>query len=300
MLNLARSITKDGSAFSVAIDATEIVSKIKEIHNTSAAVSIALGRLTVAGSMMGALLKNDTDSLTLRIKGDGTAGNLIVVSNGKGFVKSYVDNPSAGMLTSDCEKIDIKKVVGTTGMLSVIKNIGLKQPYNSQVPLISGEIGEDITNYYVTSEQIPTVCALGVLLNEDSTIKRAGGFLIQLLPYADESVIDVIEKNVANIKSVSKMLDDGMSPQEISLKVLEGLTPNLLDECEVKYKCDCDRDRTKRLLMSLNAKEIENMIDDGKPISVECHFCNSKHTFEIDDLKRILALKNEKGEKTKK
>lgn len=292
MLNLARAITKDGSAFSVAIDATEIVSKMREIHNTSAAVSIALGRLTVAGSMMGALLKNDADSLTLRIKGDGTAGNLIVVSNGKGFVKSYVDNPSAGMLTSDCGTIDIKKIVGTNGMLSVIKNIGLKQPYNSQVPLISGEIGEDITNYYVTSEQIPTVCALGVLLNEDSTIKCAGGFLIQLLPYADESVIDVIEKNIANIKSVSKMLNDGMSPQEISLKVLEGLTPNLLDECEVKYKCDCDRDRTKRLLMSLNAKEIENMISDGKPVNVECHFCNSKYTFDIDDLKRILALKN--------
>lgn len=300
MLNLARSITKDGSAFSVAIDATNIVSEMKKIHNTSAAVSIALGRLTVAGSMMGALLKNDTDSLTLRIKGDGTAGNLIVVSNGKGFVKSYVDNPSAGIITSDCDKIDVKKVVGTNGMLSVIKNIGLKQPYNSQVPLISGEIGEDITNYYVTSEQIPTVCALGVLLNEDSTVKCAGGFLIQLLPYADESVIDVIENNVTNIKSVSKMLNDGMSAQEISLKVLEGLTPNLLDECEVKYKCDCDRTRTERLLMSLNAKEIEDMINDGKPINVECHFCNSKHTFEIDDLKSILALKNEKGEQIKK
>ena len=296
MLNLARSITKDGSAFSVAIDATNIVSKIKEIHNTSAAASIALGRLTVAGSMMGALLKNDTDSLTLRIKGNGTAGNLIVVSNGKGFVKAYVDNPSAGIITNDCKAIDIKKVVGSTGMLSVVKNIGLKQPYSSQVPLISGEIGEDITNYYVKSEQIPTVCALGVLLNEDLTIKCAGGFLIQLLPYAYESVIDVIEKNLANIKSVSKMLDAGMSPQEISLKVLEGLTPNLLDECEVKYKCDCDRTRTERLLMSLSAKEIENMINDGKPISVECHFCNSKHTFEIDDLKRILALKAGKGE----
>ena len=167
MLNLARSITKDGSAFSVAIDATDIVSRMQEIHNTSAAVSIALGRLTVAGSMMGALLKNDQDNLTLRIKGNGTAGNLIVVSNGMGFVKSYVDNPSAGMLTNDCEEIDIKKVVGSNGMLSVVKNIGLKQPYNSQVPLISGEIGEDITNYYATSEQIPTVCALGVLLNDD-------------------------------------------------------------------------------------------------------------------------------------
>lgn len=292
MLNLARSITKDGSAFSVAIDATDIVSKMQEIHHTSAAVSIALGRLTVAGSMMGALLKNDQDSLTLRIKGDGTAGNLIVVSNGMGFIKSYVDNPSAGMLTNDCEKIDIKKVVGSNGMLSVVKNIGLKQPYNSQVPLISGEIGEDITNYYVTSEQIPTVCALGVLLNEDSTVKCAGGFLIQLLPYADESVIDIIEKNMTNIKSVSKMLDEGMSPQEISLKVLEGTTPNLLDEREVIYKCDCDRARTERILMSLDAKEIENMIHEGKPINVECHFCNSKHTFDIDDLKRILALKS--------
>lgn len=292
MLNLARSITKDGSAFSVAIDATDIVSKMQEIHHTSAAVSIALGRLTVAGSMMGALLKNDQDSLTLRIKGNGTAGNLIVVSNGKGFVKSYVDNPSAGMLTSDCEKIDIKKVVGSNGMLSVVKNIGLKQPYNSQVPLLSGEIGEDITNYYVTSEQIPTVCALGVLLNDDLTVKCAGGFLIQLLPYADESVIDVIEKNMVNIKSVSKMLDAGMSPQEISLKVLEGTTPNLLDEREVLYKCDCDRARTERILMSLGTKEIENMINEGKPINVECHFCNSKHTFDIDDLKRILALKS--------
>ncbi len=292
MLNLARSITKDGSAFSVAIDATDIVSKIQEIHHTSAAVSIALGRLTVAGSMMGALLKNDQDSLTLRIKGNGTAGNLIVVSNGMGFVKSYVDNPSAGMLTNDCGGIDIQKVVGSNGMLSVVKNIGLKQPYNSQVPLISGEIGEDITNYYVTSEQIPTVCALGVLLNEDSTVKCAGGFLIQLLPYADESVIDIIEKNMTNIKSVSKMLDEGMSPQEISLKVLEGTTPNLLDEREVIYKCDCDRARTERILMSLDATEIKNMINEGKPINVECHFCNSKHTFDIGDLKRILALKS--------
>ena len=198
MLNLARSITKDGSAFSIAVDATEIVSKMKDIHKTCAATSIALGRLTVAGAMMGSLLKGDSDSLTISVNGGGPAGTLMVVANGTGCVKSCIDNPTAGVVLDGSSKVDVQKVVGKDGVISVAKKIGLAAPYVSQVPLVSGEIGDDVAGYYANSEQIPTVCALGVLVNPDLTVNCAGGYIIQLLPAAagDEKTISKLEETV--------------------------------------------------------------------------------------------------------
>ena len=287
-MNLARSITKDGSAFSISIDATEIVSKMKDIHKTCAATSIALGRLTVAGAMMGSLLKGDSDSLTVSVNGGGPAGTLMVVANGTGCVKSCIDNSAAGVVLDGSSKVDVQKVVGKDGVISVAKKIGLAAPYVSQVPLVSGEIGDDVAGYYANSEQIPTVCAVGVLLRQDLTVKCAGGFLIQALPYADENTISVIENNVAKIRSVSKFLEQGMTPKEISLKVLEKTEPNLLCEQSVKYHCGCGKNRVEKMLIGLGERELERMVFEGKSVEVECHFCDKVYVFNVDDLKRLL------------
>lgn len=289
MPNLARAITKDGSAFAVAIDAKNIVSAIEKNHKTSAVISAALGRLAISSALIGSLLKNERDSITLRVKGDGPAGSLIAVANGKGNVKAYVDHPVVEMPLNDIGKLDVKGAVGENGMLSVIKDLGLKEPYSSQIPLVSGEIAEDITNYFAKSEQIPTVCALGVLVNKNLTIKAAGGFLIQLLPFADDSVINIIEENISKLNAVSKLYDDGITSSELALKLLNGTNPKLLYEGEVKYNCDCNKLRVEKVLISLGRTELEKMIEENKPVEIQCHFCNKKYKFFKDDIKNCLT-----------
>ena len=297
MLNLARSITEDGSAFSIAIDATDIVSKMKNIHKTSASASIALGRLTIAGAMMGSLLKSQSDSLTVSVNGGGPAGTLMVVANGAGCVKSYIDHPLACAVLDCSGRACAGEVVGRNGLMSVAKKIGPKEPYVSQVALVSGEIGDDVASYYASSEQIPTVCALGVLLKPDLTVKCAGGFLIQALPYADNKTISIIEENVSKIRSVSQFLEQGMTPQEISLKVLEKTEPNLLHEQEVKYHCGCGKDRVRKMLLGLGEDELRRMVFEGKPVEVKCHFCEKVHIFYFDELKRMLEFCRQEGKK---
>ena len=297
MLNLARSITKDGSAFSIAIDATDIVSKMRDIHKTSASASIALGRLTIAGAMMGSLLKSQRDSLTVSVDGGGLGGTLMVVANGAGCVKSYMDHPLAGAVLDCSRRACVGEIVGKNGLISVAKRIGSKEPYVSQVALISGEIGDDVASYYAHSEQIPTVCALGVLLNPDLTVKCAGGFLIQSLPYADKNTISVIEENVSKIRSVSQFLEQGMTPQEISLEVLKKTQPNLLFEQEIKYHCDCGKKRVEEILLGLGEGELQRMVFEGKPVEVKCHFCEKIHIFYVDELKRMLEFCRQEGKK---
>ncbi len=285
---LKRAISKDASAVSMALDATDIVNEIEKIHQTSAVVTAALGRLSIAASMMGFGLKGKDDSISLKIDGGGPAGMLIAVSDGMGNVKSYVQNPVVEIPLNSVGKLDVAGAVGKDGTLTVSKDLGLKEPYCGMVPIVSGEIGEDIANYFVSSEQVPTVCGLGVLVNPDLSVKCAGGFLIQLLPFADENCISTIESNVSKIKSVTDLFSSGKKPEEIALELLEGLEPNLLDESNPEYKCDCSRERTERILAGLGSEELKKLADEQPVTEVCCHFCGKKYTFSSDEL---LALK---------
>lgn len=285
---LKRAISKDASAVSMALDATDIVNEIEKIHQTSAVVTAALGRLSIAASMMGFGLKGKDDSISLKIDGGGPAGMLIAVSDGMGNVKSYVQNPVVEIPLNSVGKLDVAGAVGKDGTLTVSKDLGLKEPYCGMVPIVSGEIGEDIANYFVSSEQVPTVCGLGVLVNPDLSVKCAGGFLIQLLPFADENCISTIESNVSKIKSVTDLFSSGKKPEEIALELLEGLEPNLLDESNPGYKCDCSRERTERILAGLGSEELKKLADEQPVTEVCCHFCGKKYTFSSDEL---LALK---------
>lgn len=287
MGKLYRAISADGSAFAAVLDAKDIVSEIEKIHKTSAVVTAGLGRLTIGASLMGYMLKGKDDSITLRVDADGPTGQLVAVSDSMGNVKSCVNNPVVEIPLNSQGKLDVGSAVGHNGTLSVVKDLGLKEPYVGVVPLVSGEIAEDIASYYATSEQIPTVCSLGVLVNPDLSVKSAGGFLVQLLPFADEKCIDIIEKNIAEIRPVSAMLADGVTPEEIAGMLLDGLDPDPLDESEPVYKCDCSRERTERVLVSLGKQELSSIADEGKDTSVSCHFCGKEYIFTPEEIKKL-------------
>lgn len=284
MGKLIRTISSDASVVASALDAKDIVSEIESIHKTSAVVTAALGRLTIAASLIGNGLKGEKDSLTLRLNGGGPAGALIAVSDSNGNVKSYVSNPVVEIPLNSYGKLDVRGAVGSEGTLSVIKDLGLKEPYVGQVPIVSGEIAEDIASYFATSEQIPTVCGLGVLVNPDLTVKAAGGYLIQLLPFADEKVIDILEANVNKLPSVTKMLDSGMTSEDMAKAVLDGLEPEILDSFDVHYRCDCSRERVERALISIGKEELENMAAEQDDTEVNCHFCNKKYHFSSKEI----------------
>ena len=286
---LKRAISAEASAVAIAVDTTDIVRQIEQIHGTSAVVTAALGRLTTAASMIGYSLKNKNDSVTLRLDGKGPSGVLIAVSDYKGNVKSYVSNPVVEIPLNKYGKLDVAGAVGRDGTFSVIKDLGLKEPYSGTIPISSGEIAEDVAEYYASSEQIPTVCGLGVLVNPDLTVNVSGGYLVQLLPFADDSVITQIEKNIKGIESVTKMMSDGITMEGLALKLLDGLSPSILDESSVKYKCDCSRQRVTRALISLGSEELDSMAAEQDETKVSCHFCNREYEFTSDE---ILALKN--------
>lgn len=289
MGKLVRMISHDGAVMACAIDSTDIVARIERTHKTSAVVSAAVGRLTTAASIMGYSLKGKDDTLTLRINGGGETGSIIAVANSMGNVKAYVQNPIVELPLNNYGKLDVKGAVGTVGFLSVVKDLGLKEPYVGQVPIFSGEIAEDITSYFALSEQTPTVCGLGVLVNPDLTIKAAGGYLIQLLPFADEACIQAIEKNINNIDSVSTMIDNGVTPKEICERLLNGLEPDLLETAEVFYKCDCNQIRIEKALISVGEKELQAMIDEEDGCEVSCHFCNKKYKFSSEALSKLIT-----------
>ena len=249
MAILKRAISKDASVVSYALDATDMVAEIERIHETSAVVTAALGRLAIAASMMGYGLKGEKDTVTLRVDGKGPAGQLVAVADSHGNVKCDVEHPIVEIPLNAHGKLDVGGAVGTDGMLSVVKDLGLKEPYVGMCPLVSGEIAEDIASYFATSEQTPTVCGLGVLVNPDLHVKAAGGYLIQVLPFASDACIDQLEKNIQGLPHVTKLLTDGMTPDQIALRLLDGLEPNLLDEATVSYHCDCSQERTERVFL---------------------------------------------------
>lgn len=288
MAKIVRTISKDASVTATAIDATDIVSEIERIHCPSAVVTAALGRLSIAASLIGIGLKNSGDSVTLRLNGGGPAGALIAVADSGGNVKSYVSNPIVEIPLNGYGKLDVAGAVGKGGTLSVVKDLGLKEPYIGQVPIVSGEIAEDIANYFAVSEQIPTVCGLGVLVNPDLSVKTAGGYIIQLLPFADESCIDVLENNIKILPSVTQMLATGVTAEEMALKVLDGLAPEVLDSFESAYKCDCSKERVERALVTLGNDELQKMADEEDKVEVCCHFCDKKYYFTSEE---IISLK---------
>lgn len=284
MAKIVRTISKDASVVASAIDALDIVSEIERIHRTSAVVTAALGRLSIAASLIGNGLKGENDSVTIRMNGGGATGILIAVSDSRGNVKSYVGNPIVELPLNRYGKLDVSGAVGNDGTLSVVKDLGLKEPYVGQVPIVSGEIAEDIANYFAVSEQIPTVCGLGVLVNPDLTVKAAGGYLIQLLPFADESCIDILEANVNKLPPVTSMLDSGMSAEDIAKSVLDELEPEVMDSFEVNYKCDCSKERVERALVSLGREELVKMAEEQDSAEVCCHFCDKKYIFSKDEI----------------
>ncbi len=284
MSEIIRVISADASVIAYAVDATEIISEIERIHKTSAVVTAALGRLSIAASLIGCGLKGNKESVTLRFDGKGPSGILIAVADCYGNVKSYVSNPVVEIPLNKYGKLDVAGAVGNDGTLSVVKDLGLKEPYVGQVPIVSGEIAEDIASYFAVSEQIPTVCGLGVLVNPDLTVKAAGGYIVQLLPFADESCIDILEKNINILPSVTEMLTSGMTNEDIALKVLDGLNPNVLDRSEAAYKCDCSKERVERALISLGREELTNMAEEQDETEVCCHFCDKKYIFSKDEL----------------
>lgn len=288
MARLTRALSADGSVMAMAIDSTDIAGRIEQIHETSAVVTAATGRLATAASMMGCLLKGENDTLTLRLSGGGLVGSIIAVSDSKGNVKAYPANPVVELPLNDKGKLDVAGAVGTDGYLSVIRDLGLKEPYIGQTPIVSGEIAEDITNYYAVSEQIPTVCALGVLVNPDLTVKAAGGFLVQLLPFADEKAIETIERNINEIQPVSAMIDEGMTPPDICKLLLSGLEPEILEERMPIYRCDCSKERVERALLSMGREQLNELITEDHGTEVCCHFCEKKYRYSEDELKCLL------------
>lgn len=289
MARLTRAISKDGSVMAIAIDSTDIAAKIENIHKTSAVITAATGRLATAASMMGCMLKGENDSLTLRLSGGGPVGSIIAVSDSKGNVKAYPTNPVVELPLNSKGKLDVAGAVGTDGYLSVVRDLGLKEPYIGQTPIVSGEIAEDITSYYAVSEQVPTVCALGVLVNPDLTVRSAGGFLVQLLPFADESAIAEIEKNINAIKPVSTMIDEGLTPPDICKLLLKNLEPEILDESMPVYRCDCSKERIERALISMGREQLKELIEEDNGTEVCCHFCDKKYRYSKEDLENLLA-----------
>lgn len=288
MAVIVRSISKSGGVLCTAIDSTDIVSQAERIHQTSAVVTAALGRLLTAASLMGTTLKRAENSITLRMQGAGPAGLLIAVTDGMGNVRGDVENPVVEIPLNGLGKLDVAGAVGQNGTLSVVKDLGLKDPYVGQVPIVSGEIAEDITNYYAISEQIPTVCALGVLVNPDLTVKAAGGFLLQLLPGASEEEITLLEQNVQRLPSVTQMLTDGATPQEICFRALQGFEPQILDTANTAYLCTCSAQRVEKALISMGKEELSRLIAEEEKIQVDCHFCGKNYVFDRKSLEALL------------
>ena len=288
MANLIICITSDGAVMATAVDSTDIVARAEQLHKTSAVVTAALGRLLTGASMMGNMLKGKNDTLTIKIEGDGPSGSLVAAADSAGNVRGYVMNPVVEIPLKENGKLDVSGAVGTQGSMYVIKDLGLKEPYNGFVPLVSGEIAEDITAYYATSEQIPTVCALGVLVNPDLTVKKAGGYIIQLLPGADDSTIDRLEENVRRAKPVTAMLESGMNIEQIVKEMLSGFETEVLYTEAPEYKCNCSRQRVEKTLVSLGEKELTEMADELPEVEVKCHFCNNKYVFSKKEIKNLI------------
>lgn len=264
-----------------------LVEEARKHHDTSPVATAALGRLLTAGAMMGTMCKNDSDVITIQIKCSGPIGGLVVTADAKANVKGYVYNKDVMLPPSKAGKLDVGKALDL-GVLTVIKDLGLKEPYSGQTHLVSGEIAEDLTYYFATSEQIPTSVALGVLMNKDNTVRQAGGFIIQMMPFAEEEVIAALEDRLKDFSSVTTHLDAGETPEDMMKKLFEGFDMEVEDRIPTQFYCNCSKERVSKAVISVGKKDLQEMIDEGKPIEVNCHFCNSHYTFTVEEMKEML------------
>lgn len=288
MDKIIRTITSDGTVMAVAIDSSDLVYTAQQLHHTSPVATAALGRLLTGASIMGTLLKKEDAALTLKINGGGPLGSVVAIADEKGNVRGYVDHPEVDLPLAPNGKLAVGEAVGRNGRLSVVRDLGEGEPYVGQVEITSGEIAEDITSYYATSEQIPTVCALGVLVNrETGKTMLAGGLLIQLLPGADEATISKLEKNVASLEPVTTMLAKGMDAHAMCLRALEGFEVEVLDSYPVSYVCTCSKDRVKNALSTLPPEEVEHLADENGVMEAHCQYCNHSYTFTKEELQQL-------------
>ena len=283
---IVRATAANAQIRAFACTTKNMVEKARQAHNTSPVVTAALGRLMSAGAMMGSMMKGEDDLLTLQIKSGGPVQGLTVTADSKGNVKGYANVPDVIIPANSKGKLDVAGAVGP-GFLTVIKDMGLKDPYSGQTMLQTCEIAEDLTYYFATSEQIPSSVGLGVLMEKDNTVKCAGGFIIQLMPFTEDEVIDRLEENLKKVTSVTSLLAEGMTPEELLGVVLDGFDLEVTDTLDTQFYCNCSRQRVEKALISIGKKEIQEMIDDGEPIEMKCHFCNTNYVFTVDELKEL-------------
>lgn len=284
---IVRATAANNQIRAFAATTRNLVEEARSVHNTSPVATAALGRLLTAGAMMGSMMKGEKDLLTLQIGCSGPIKGLTVTADSKGNVKGYVNEPNVMLPANEKGKLDVGRALDL-GVLSVIKDMGLKDPYVGQTNLVSGEIAEDLTYYYATSEQVPSSVALGVLMNKDNTVKCAGGFIIQLMPFAEDDIVDRLEKKIGEISSITSLLDQGMTPEAILIEVLGEFGLQFNETSETRFECNCSKERVEKAIISIGKKDIKEMIDDAKPIEVNCHFCNKNYTFSVDELKDML------------
>ena len=284
---IVRATAANNQIRAFAATTKETVEAARQAHNTSPVATAALGRLLTGGAMMGSMMKNDSDMLTIQIKGDGPIGGITVTADSKGNVKGYVEHPEVMLPPNAQGKLDVAGALGI-GLISVIKDMGLKEPYVGQTILQTSEIAEDLTYYFATSEQVPSSVGLGVLMEHDNTVKQAGGFIVQLMPFVDDDVVDRLEANIKKISSVTSMVDKGMTPEEILEEVLDGFEVEVKDTMPAQFYCNCTKERVEKAIISIGKKDIQEMIEDGKPIEVNCHFCGKSYEFSVEELKTLI------------
>ena len=294
---LVKSLAFDGQIRAYAVDATETVSTAQKLHDTWSAASAALGRSLVGTLLLASASLQGDETMTVKINGNGPVGGIVVDGNANSTVKGYVQNPHVHLPLNDKHKIDVKGAVGTEGFLAVTKDLGLKEPFTGQVPLVSGELGEDFTYYLAKSEQIPSSVGLSVFVNSDNSIETAGGFMIQVMPGAKEETISQIEKRLAEIPMVSEMMRDGKKPEDILNEILGAENVKVLDKMPVSYHCDCSRERFLGVLTSLPTDQLQEMADEDHGAEAVCHFCGKKYQFTEDELRKIIKVKKQNGKK---
>ena len=284
---MVRATAADAMVRLFVCSSKELVEEARKIHNTSPVVTAALGRLLTAGAMMGSMLKGEKDLLTIQIKSSGPIGGLTVTATPDGQVKGYPICADVDLPLKANGKLDVGTAIGI-GVMNVIKDMGLKEPYVGQTVLQTGEIGDDLTYYFATSEQTPSSVGVGVLVDRDYTVKQAGGFIVQLMPFATDEVISKLEKNLGTIHSVTSLFEEGLTVEEIVARIFDGMDYEILDNMDIGYHCNCSKEKVTKAIISIGKKDIKEMIDDNKPIEVNCHFCNTNYVFSIEELKEML------------
>ncbi len=284
---IIRATAADNQIRAFAATTREMVEEARQIHNSSPVVTAALGRLLTGGAMMGSMMKGDKDLLTLQMRGDGPMVGMTVTADAKANVKGYAINPDVRIPPNYAGKLDVGAAIGY-GNLLVIKDLGLKEPYSGQVPLTTSEVAEDLTYYFAKSEQVPSAVALGVLMEKNNTVKQAGGFIIQLMPFTSDEIIDKLEAKINSITSITSMLEKGMTPEKILEEVLGEFGLVIRDKIPTAYQCDCSEERVSRAIMSIGKKDLQEMIEEGQDIEVNCDFCNKHYRFTVDELKAML------------